>query len=46
VKNLRPAWQFQFGVIGLIANSATYSFEAAPIVVDGVMFVSAWDGYV
>lgn len=46
VKNLRPAWMFQFGVIGLVANPATYSFEAAPIVVDGVMFVSGWDGYV
>ncbi|HEX2122185.1 MAG TPA: PQQ-binding-like beta-propeller repeat protein, partial [Thermoanaerobaculia bacterium] len=46
VRNLRPAWVFQFGVIGLVANPATYSFEAAPIVVDGVMFVSGWDGYV
>jgi alcohol dehydrogenase (cytochrome c) len=46
VRNLRPAWQFQFGVIGLVANPATYSFEAAPLVVDGVMFVSGWDGYV
>jgi alcohol dehydrogenase (cytochrome c) len=46
VKGLRPAWVFQFGVIGLVANPATYSFEAAPIVVDGVMFVSGWDGYV
>jgi alcohol dehydrogenase (cytochrome c) len=46
VHNLRPVWQAQFGVIGLIANPATYSFEAAPIVVDGVMFVSGWDGYV
>ena len=46
VSSLRPAWQFQFGVIGLVANPATYSFEAAPIVVDGVMFVSGWDGYV
>ena len=46
VAGLRPAWNFQFGVIGLVANPATYSFEAAPIVVDGVMFVSGWDGYV
>ncbi|HYC58721.1 MAG TPA: PQQ-dependent dehydrogenase, methanol/ethanol family [Thermoanaerobaculia bacterium] len=46
VRQLRPAWQFQFGVIGLVPNPATYSFEAAPIVVDGVMFVSGWDGYV
>jgi alcohol dehydrogenase (cytochrome c) len=46
VKNLRPAWTFQFGQIGLTATPATYAFEAAPIVVDGVMFVSGWDGYV
>jgi alcohol dehydrogenase (cytochrome c) len=46
VKSLRPAWVFQAGVIGLIANPATYAFEAAPIVVDGVMFLSGWDGYV
>ncbi|HEX2237900.1 MAG TPA: PQQ-dependent dehydrogenase, methanol/ethanol family [Gammaproteobacteria bacterium] len=46
VRRLRPAWIFQSGVIGLIANPATYSFVASPIVVDGVMFVSGWDGYV
>jgi alcohol dehydrogenase (cytochrome c) len=46
VRNLRPAWVFQAGVVGLIANPATYAFEAAPIVVDGTMFVSGWDGYV
>ncbi len=46
VRTLKPAWVFQQGVIGLVANPATYSFEAAPIVVDGVMFVSGWDGYV
>ncbi len=46
VRNLRPAWIFQAGVIGLIANPASYSFEVAPIVVDGTMFVSGWDGYV
>jgi alcohol dehydrogenase (cytochrome c) len=46
VSRLRPAWQFEFGPIGVIPNPATYSFEAAPIVVDGVMYVSGWDGYV
>jgi alcohol dehydrogenase (cytochrome c) len=46
VKQLRPAWIFQAGVIGLIANPPTYSLEATPIVVDGVMFLSGWDGYV
>ncbi|HLM68118.1 MAG TPA: PQQ-binding-like beta-propeller repeat protein, partial [Longimicrobium sp.] len=45
VRRLRPAWNFQFAPIGLIATPGTYSFEAAPIVVDGVMFVSGWDGY-
>jgi alcohol dehydrogenase (cytochrome c) len=46
VHQLRPAWVFQAGVVGLVATPATYSFEAAPIVVDGVMYVSGWDGYV
>ena len=46
VKNLRPAWTFQYGIIGLVATPAGFSFEAAPIVVDGVMYVSGWDGYV
>jgi alcohol dehydrogenase (cytochrome c) len=46
VKELRPSWVFQFGQIGLPATAATYAFEAAPIVVDGVMFVSGWDGYI
>ena len=30
----------------MIAGASTYSFEAAPIVVDGVMFLSGWDGWV
>jgi alcohol dehydrogenase (cytochrome c) len=46
VANLRPAWQFQAAPLGLLAAPATYSFEAAPIVVDGVMYVSGWSGYV
>ena len=46
VTHLKPAWIFQHGVVGLVATPATYSFEAAPIVVDGVMFVSGWDGWV
>src|SRR5688572_5953301 len=46
VADLKPVWVFQAGVIGLVATPATYSFEAAPIVVDGVMYVSGWDGYV
>lgn len=46
VQDLRPAWQFQFGSFGLQASEGTYSFEAAPIVVDGVMYLSGWDGWV
>ena len=46
VASLRPAWNFQFAPIGLIAAPATFSWEAAPIVVDGVMFITGFDGYV
>ncbi len=46
VNQLRPAWVFQAGSVGLHAGKSTYSFEAAPIVVDGIMFVSGWDGWV
>ncbi|MGW1029862.1 PQQ-dependent dehydrogenase, methanol/ethanol family [Streptomyces sp. NPDC002577] len=46
VKRMVPAWVFQAGTTGLIAGASTYSFEAAPIVVDGVMFLSGWDGWV
>ncbi|HKN98806.1 MAG TPA: PQQ-dependent dehydrogenase, methanol/ethanol family [Pseudonocardiaceae bacterium] len=46
VKRLVPAWIFQAGTTGLIAGASTYSFEAAPLVVDGVMFLSGWDGWV
>ncbi|WHZ25874.1 MAG: Quino(hemo)protein alcohol dehydrogenase, PQQ-dependent [Nitrospira sp.] len=46
VTGLRPAWVFQSGQIGLTANPATYAFESSPLVVDGVMFLSGWDGYV
>jgi len=46
VKRLTPAWVFQFGASGLHAGPSTYAFEAAPLVVDGVMFVSGWDGWV
>jgi alcohol dehydrogenase (cytochrome c) len=45
VKRLLPAWVFQAGASGLIAGASTYSFEATPIVVDGVMFLSGWDGW-
>ncbi|MEU6265219.1 PQQ-dependent dehydrogenase, methanol/ethanol family [Saccharopolyspora shandongensis] len=45
VRRLVPAWVFQSGSAGMHAGASTYSFEAAPIVVDGVMFVSGWDGW-
>ncbi len=45
VKRLVPAWVFQAGTTGLIAGASTYSFEATPIVVDGVMFCTGWDGW-
>jgi alcohol dehydrogenase (cytochrome c) len=46
VRRLSPAWVFQAGSVGLHSGKSTYSFEASPIVVDGVMFVSGWDGWV
>jgi alcohol dehydrogenase (cytochrome c) len=46
VARLRPAWQFQYHIPGLIASVLSPAFEAAPIVVDGVMYVSGPNGYV
>src|SRR5690348_15316348 len=46
VKRLLPAWVFQAGTTGLIAGPSTYSFEATPIVVDGIMFLPGWGGWV
>lgn len=46
VKDLTPAWVFQFGSSGLHAGASTYAFETTPIVVDGVMYVTGWDGWV
>ena len=46
VKKLSPAWVFQCGSTGLHSGKSTYSFEASPLVVDGVMYVSGWDGWV
>ena len=46
VAQIRPAWVFQVAPQGLLAAPATYALEAAPIVVDGVMYMSGWDGYV
>ena len=44
VGKLTPAWVFQAGSMGLHSGASTYALEASPIVVDGVMFVSGWDG--
>ena len=46
VKQLAPAWVFQCGSVGLHSGKSTYSFEASPLVVDGMMYVSGWDGWV
>ena len=46
VKRLAPAWVFQAGSVGMHAGPSTYSFEAAPIIVDGVMYLTGWDGWV
>src|SRR5919204_2249070 len=45
VKRLTPAWVFQAGNLGMTAGASTYAFEASPLVVDGTMFVSGWDGW-
>jgi alcohol dehydrogenase (cytochrome c) len=45
VRRLSPAWVFQCGPTGLEAGASTYAWEAAPVVVDGVMYVTGWDGW-
>ena len=45
VQNLKVAWIHQASATGVIASTSTYAFEACPIVVDGVMFVTGWDGW-
>jgi alcohol dehydrogenase (cytochrome c) len=45
VGQLKVAWVFQCGAVGLQAGATTYAFEAAPIVVDGVMYITGWDGW-
>jgi len=44
VKRLSPVWVFQAGSAGMQSGSSTYSNEASPIVVEGVMYVSGPDG--
>ena len=45
VGQIKPVWVFQCGAVGLQAGATTYAFEAAPIVVDGVMYITGWDGW-
>ncbi|CAA9309982.1 MAG: Quino(hemo)protein alcohol dehydrogenase, PQQ-dependent, partial [uncultured Gemmatimonadaceae bacterium] len=45
VRSLRPAWLFNYELPGLTATPLTAAFEAAPIVVDGVMYVTGPNGY-
>jgi alcohol dehydrogenase (cytochrome c) len=45
VKRIGPAWMFQAGTSGMIAGASTYAFEATPIVVDGIMYLTGWDGW-
>ena len=44
VGKLVPQWVFQAGSMGLHSGASTYAWEASPIIVDGIMFVSGWDG--
>lgn len=44
VGKLTPQWVFQAGSMGLHSGASTYAWEASPIIVDGVMYVSGWDG--
>jgi len=44
VGKMGPVWMFQAGAHGSIAGAGTYAFEATPIVVDGIMYVTGWDG--
>src|SRR3954464_3341282 len=44
VHQLSPAWVFQCGSVVLHSGKSTYSFEASPIIVDGIMYVSGWGG--
>ena len=39
VSKLKPEWVFQCGSVGLHSGKSTYSFEASPLVVDGIMYV-------
>src|SRR6201989_238843 len=44
VGKLKPEWVYQVGSMGLHSGKSTYAWEASPIVVDGIMYLSGWDG--
>jgi alcohol dehydrogenase (cytochrome c) len=46
VSKLTPAWVFQCGTQGLHSGASTYAFEGAPIVVDGIMYITGWDNWI
>jgi alcohol dehydrogenase (cytochrome c) len=46
VARITPAWMFSFAAQGLHAGQTTYAFENSPIVVDGVMYITGFDGWV
>jgi alcohol dehydrogenase (cytochrome c) len=46
VGGLTPAWVFQCGSVGMHSGASTYSLEASPIVVDGIMYVTGFDGWI
>src|SRR3954451_6438349 len=43
ISKLTPAWLFQAGSMGLQSGASTYAWEASPLVVDGIMYVSGWN---
>jgi alcohol dehydrogenase (cytochrome c) len=45
VRGLRPAWIFNYHLLGLYPSATNPAFEAAPLVVDGVMYVTGPHGY-
>ena len=45
VKGLTPAWVFQCGSMGMHSGASTYSLEASPLVVDGIMYITGFDGW-
>src|SRR5918912_2479372 len=44
VSQLKPAWVYQIGSMGMPSGNSAYALEASPIIVDGISYCSAWDG--